>query len=168
MPKSKFLVVLGIGNSIRMDDGAGIRVVEQLSRENCLKNLEIDFKFLNTGGFDILDEINGYHRAIIIDAADMPEKGLKPGDIVHLTNLKEMEVSQTSGVSSHGIGLLHVLKYASAGNYKIPDIIEIHGIQVKETGYFNENLTPEVKAGVDSLVEEMKIHILGLFSRLHD
>lgn len=165
MTAPKFLVVLGIGNDIRMDDGAGIRVVERLSRDDNLKNLEIDFKFLNTGGFDILDEIDGYRRAIIIDAADMSEKGLKPGDIVHLTNLAELAVDQTSGISSHGIGLLHVLKYAKAGNYRIPEFIEIHGIQVKETEYFSENLTPEVEAGVNKLVEEMRKYILDLFSQ---
>jgi len=41
MTSSKFLVVLGVGNSVRMDDGAGIRVVEKLEKDQSLKNLNI-------------------------------------------------------------------------------------------------------------------------------
>jgi len=37
LAKSKFLVVLGIGNAIRMDDGAKIRVIERLENDNDLK-----------------------------------------------------------------------------------------------------------------------------------
>ncbi|MHA2297890.1 MAG: hydrogenase maturation protease [Candidatus Hodarchaeales archaeon] len=162
MTGKKSLVVLGIGNSIRMDDGAGIRVVEQLNEDGDLKDIAVDFKFLNTGGFDILDEIDGYERAIIVDAADMPERGHEPGDIIHLENLAEIGASQATGVSSHGISLLHVLKYAHEGNYKVPEHIEIYGIQVKETRYFSECLTQEVASGVEKLAELLKKHILNL------
>ncbi|MFX0096044.1 MAG: hydrogenase maturation protease [Candidatus Hodarchaeota archaeon] len=163
MNESKFLIVLGIGNSVRMDDGAGIRVVERLSNDNTLKKLKITFSFLNTGGLDILDEIDGYKRAIIVDAADMPNQ-LKPGEIIHLTDLTKLAVDGIAGVSSHGIGLLSVLKYAKTGGYQTPEFIEIYGIQVKETGYFSESLTSEVATGVNTLVERLKKYILVLFS----
>ncbi len=45
MASSKFLVVLGVGNSIRMDDAAGLRVVESLEKENILQKLNISFKY---------------------------------------------------------------------------------------------------------------------------
>ena len=160
--EAKNLVVLGIGNSIRMDDAAGIRVVEQLELDLSLQSLKIAFKFLNTGGFDILDEIDGYKQAIIVDAADMPDQGLKPGDIFHCPNLHELVSEEVGGISSHGIGVLHVLKYAKMGNYQPPPIIEVYGIQVKETKYFSEELTPEVAGGVEKLVTRLKSHIFSL------
>ncbi|MFX0062795.1 MAG: hydrogenase maturation protease [Candidatus Hermodarchaeota archaeon] len=163
MSDSKFLVVLGIGNTVRRDDGAGIRVVEQLKIDPSLKHLNIAFKFLNTGGFDILDEIDGYARAIIVDAADMPER-LKPGEILYLRDLEEMAIGRATGVSSHGIGVIEVLKYAIMGGYDAPKAIEIYGVQVKETDLFSEELSPEVAKGVEKLTRHLKQYILSLFA----
>ena len=164
MALSKFLVVLGVGNSIRMDDAAGLRVVEGLEKENVLQQLEISFKYLHTGGLDILDEIEGYKHAIIVDAASMADQGLQPGEIMHINNLHDLEVNDAAGVSSHGVGVLQVLKYAKIGGYQIPDPIEIYGIQIKEIGFVSEELTPEVKKGVERLITILKGRIEELVS----
>jgi hydrogenase maturation protease len=147
-----------------MDDGAGIRVVEHLERDIELEALDISFKYLNTGGFDILDEIDGYERAIIVDAASMTDQNLKPGEFFCISDLKEYTKGQPVGVSSHGVGVLQVLGYAEMGGYEVPRKIEVYGIQVKETGYFSEELTPEVAKGVENLVDILRKRILALFS----
>jgi hydrogenase maturation protease len=162
MKNSKKLVVLGVGNSIRMDDGAGIRVVEQLEQDKELKQLGISFQYLNTGGLDILDAIDGFEIAIIVDAASMAHQGLKPGDIFHLGNLHEINIEQSQGISSHGIGVLPVLKYAKMGGYEVPNPIEIYGVQIKEIGFIGEELTPEVAKGVKELIPKLKSHILSI------
>ena len=167
MDKRKSLVVLGVGNDIRMDDGAGIRVVEHLERDNELEALDISFKYLNTGGFDILDEIDGYERAIIVDAASMTDQNLRPGEFFCISDLHEYTKGQPVGISSHGVGVLQVLGYAEMGGYKVPRQIEVYGIQVKETGYFSEELTPEVAEGVKKLVRILRERILTLFSGLN-
>ncbi|MFX1282712.1 MAG: hydrogenase maturation protease [Promethearchaeota archaeon] len=164
MIQTKHLVVLGVGNEIRMDDGAGIRVVERLERDSSLEHLNISFKYLNTGGFDILDEIDGYKRAIIVDAASMTDQGLKPGEFFYISDLSEYSTGHLIGVSSHGIGVLQILRYAKVGGYRVPHQIEVYGIQVKETGYFSEKLTPEVAEGVENLVNILRERILKVFS----
>lgn len=163
MTDTKLLCLLGVGNDVRMDDGAGIRVVQRLSEDSDLKHRDIDFKYLNTGGFDILDEIDGYETAIIVDAADMPEKGLSPGEIIHIDDLSILDVKGSAGVSTHSIGLLRVLKYASDGNYRVPNKIEVYGIQVLETDYFSETLTPDVAKGVEKCYILVKKRILDYF-----
>jgi len=160
----KSVVVLGIGNDIRMDDGAGIRVVECLEQDSNLQHLDISFKYLNTGGFDILDEINGYEIAIIVDAASMTDQNLKPGEFFIINDLKKYTKGRPVGVSSHGVGVLQILGYAEMGGYEVPRHIEVYGIQVKETGYFSEELTPEVAEGVNKLVKVLKKRIMTLFS----
>lgn len=147
-----------------MDDGAGIRVVERLERDTELEALDISFKYLNTGGFDILDEIDGYERAIIVDAASMTDQGLKPGQFFHIEDLNEYPKGKSIGVSSHGIGILQVLGYAKIGGYQVPKELEVYGIQVKETGYFSEKLTPEVAEGVNKLAKVLKERILSFYS----
>ncbi len=151
-----------------MDDGAGIRIVERLERDPSLQHLDISFKFLNTGGFDILDEIDGYERAIIVDAASMTDQGLKPGQFFHISDLSEFTTGQPIGVSSHGVGVLQVLGYAKMGGYQIPHQIEVYGIQVKETGYFSEDLTPEVAEGVKKLVKILRKRILNLYTQFKE
>lgn len=163
MTSSKFLVVLGVGNDIRMDDGAGIKVVKFLEQNTNLKHLDITFRYLNTGGFDILDDIEGFQKAIIVDAADMEDKGLRPGEFFHLLNLSELNIEKPSSISSHGLGVLPILKYAKESGYKIPSQIEVFGVQVKETRIFSEELTPEVAKGVEKLVKLLESYILKLF-----
>lgn len=160
----RFLVVLGIGNTIRMDDGAGIRVVEELKKVKSLKNLDISFKCLNSSGIEILDEINGYKQAIIVDAASTSNQELRPGEIFHLDNLNEFKTEQTNEISSHGIGVLGIMKYAKKGGHNLPNPIEVYGIQIKETNSFIEDLTPEVSKAVKELVIILKDRILKLFS----
>lgn len=165
LTESKFLVILGIGNAVRMDDGAGIKTVEMLECDPELEPFKITFSYLNMGGFDILDEIDGFNYAIIVDAADIP--GLQPGEIYHLPNFqdyKNKQINEISGFSSHGTGVLHVLKYANMGGYQIPQNIEIYGIQVKETEYFSEQLTPEVANGVETLLKQLKTRINYIFA----
>jgi hydrogenase maturation protease len=160
--KTNLLVLLAVGNEIRKDDAAGIRVVKNLEQDSTLKHMNISFKYLNTGGFDILDEIDGFRNAIIVDAADMADKGYKPGEILHIKNLNELDVDFKQGVSSHGIGILPILKYAEESSYNLPKKIEIFGIQVKDTNVFSEELTPEVKQGVEKLTTHLKEYILNL------
>ena len=59
-----------------------------------------------------------------------------------------------------------MLKYANVAGYQIPQSIEIYGIQIKETEYFSEQLTPEVANGVDILITRLKTRINELFSGL--
>jgi hydrogenase maturation protease len=162
LSESKQLLVLGIGNYIRMDDGAGLRTVEYLEQDETLKDMKISFKYLHTGGLDILDEINGYKHVIIVDAASMTDRNLNPGEYFHIEDLYKLKQNQPSGISSHGVGVLSVLKYAEVGGYELPDQIEIFGIQVKETEIFGEALTLEVEEGVKKLVHFLKNHISKL------
>ena len=108
-----------------MDDGVGIRVVECLEKDPIIQPLPVTFQYLNTGGFAILDKIDGYSHAILVDAADMPEKGLKPGEIIHIENITTFSEQTISGTSSHGLTLRQVLQYAKIGGYKPPPIIEL-------------------------------------------
>jgi hydrogenase maturation protease len=113
---------------------------------------------------DILDAIDGFERAIIVDAASMAHQGLKPGDIFYLGNLNEIDIKDSGGISSHGVGVLPVLKYAKMGGYEVPNPIEIYGVQIKEIGFIGEELTPEVTNGVNKLIPKLKKHIISLFS----
>ena len=82
----------------------------------------------------------------------------------YLENLNDLDRKESGGISSHGVGVLPVLKYAKMGGYEVPNPIEIYGVQIKEIGFISEELTPEVKKGVNQLIPKLKTHIISLLS----
>jgi len=68
------MAVIGIGNPLMRDDGAGLSVIDLLSREP--KNVAI--VDAGTGGMMLLHILPDLDVAVIVDAVDF---GGKPGEI---------------------------------------------------------------------------------------
>ncbi|MFW9855108.1 MAG: hydrogenase maturation protease [Candidatus Thorarchaeota archaeon] len=160
------LVILGIGNTVRMDDGAGIRAVEELEKNERIKTFDIAFKYLNTGGLDILDAIDGHQYAIIVDAASLDDQEYNPGDIIHFPDLYALKDRYHEEISSHSMGVIPVMNFAEIGNYNLPSRVEVYGIQVKETRYFSEELTEAVRAGVTRLTSILVKKVISFYNEL--
>jgi hydrogenase maturation protease len=92
-------IVIGIGNLLRCDDGAGIHVISRLEE---LK-VPIDILDVAMGSVEILEAMKGYDEAYIVDAI---ESGGKPGT-VSLVNLTEGAPPSIS--YSHGVNLATTL-----------------------------------------------------------
>ena len=103
------VLVLGLGNPLRGDDGIGSRLVEELAH----RGLPEDVTALDggTGGLDLLHVLEGWKRAVIVDAADV---GQEPGRFVRFT-LDEARLAQaTDSFSLHQAGLSEALALAEA------------------------------------------------------
>ncbi len=135
--------MLGIGNTLRKDDGVGIVLVESLERE-LVDHPSIAFETMQTGGIDILGSIEGFDLAIIIDAAFM---NAEPGEARWLP-VGKSDKSIRLYSSTHSVGVLETIQMArTIENLDMPEKIAVLGIQAKETKGFGENLTSEVAAG---------------------
>jgi hydrogenase maturation protease len=155
------LLVLGLGNPLRKDDGIGPRVVELLKQEVLPDGAEA----LDAGaaGYDLLYLLTeprvpggeGPHRVIIVDSADV---GLEAGQFVRFTPdqvelMGAVEISGRSGCGtppSHQAGLAEVLTLARALERPLPEIV-IFGVQPGSLGW-GAGLTPEVEAAVPLLM----------------
>ena len=74
------VLVLGLGNPLRGDDGIGSRVVEELIRRGLPEGVTaLDG---GTGGLDLLQVLEGWERVVVVDAADV---GREPGQFVRFT-----------------------------------------------------------------------------------
>ena len=73
-------IILGLGNLLFTDDGAGILIARDLKKRIDQKDITIIEDTI--GGLDILDKIAGYEKAIIIDAIQTP-RGC-PGSVYRL------------------------------------------------------------------------------------
>jgi hydrogenase maturation protease len=140
------LLILGLGNPLRGDDGVGPRVVDLLKREGLPAGKEaID---AGAAGFELLDLLDGPQRVIIVDAADV---GLEAGQFARFTP-DEVELGRAAGKpASHQAGLAEVLALARALARPLPEIV-ILGVQPGSLDW-GAGLTAEVNAALPLLVE---------------
>ena len=134
--------VIGIGNILMGDDGAGVRVLELLPE----RVPKID---LATGGMRLLHKLEGLNTAIIVDAVDF---GGEPGEVTVFLP-ETVKSLKATGYSLHDVDILKVLELAKELE-KSPRNIFIVAIQPANVGY-QEGLSPEVQAALPKLASEI-------------
>jgi len=151
---NKRLVIIGLGNPLRRDDGVGCRVVEELT----CRGLPEGVTALDggTGGLNLLQVLEGWKRAVIVDAADV---GREPGQFVRFTPDQARLVQTADSFSLHNAGLSEVLALAKALNRDLPKIV-IFGVQPAEVGW-GEGLSPAVEAALPALTDAVSKEIKG-------
>jgi hydrogenase maturation protease len=141
-------LVVGLGNPILTDDGAGIYVVRAV-KTRCQRD-EVTFAEASVGGLRLLDAIAGYERVIIVDAIQTRDS--KPGDIYRL-HPNDLRASLHSG-STHDLSLPGALALGRGMGMMLPDdeAIVIIAIEVEDVLTFSEACTPPVAAAIPRAV----------------
>jgi hydrogenase maturation protease len=149
-------IVLGVGNPILCDDGAGIHVAHQLKKQITDPSVTIDEAY--TGGMNLLDMMIGYEKAILIDTVHVADA--KNGDVKRLSLKDCVDVGHTS--NPHDVSLQEALGLAEKlGEKQIPKEIVLIGIVVKEAPlHFGEHLSTHIAAAVPKAIE-MTLHELN-------
>jgi hydrogenase maturation protease len=140
------ILVLGIGNLLLNDEGAGIHVVHQLEKENYKS---ADLMDGGTGGFHLLGFIQPYKKIIIVDASL---------DHFPAGNVRVLKPKYSKDfphqLSAHEIGLKDLIDAAFlSGN--VPDICLV-AISIKDFQEIGMELTPEVEKAIPVAVEKVK------------
>jgi hydrogenase maturation protease len=134
-------VILGLGNSLRGDDGVGSAVIEWLEQQGLPGGVEaIDG---GTAGLDIVSALMGHERAIIVDAANI---GRAPGEWLRFTPDVARLNDNGATLSLHSAGLSEALALGAALNVLPPTII-IYGVQPQNLDW-SPQLSDEVQAAV--------------------
>jgi len=149
-------IVLGVGNPILKDDGAGIHVVRQL--KEYVNDPDVTLDEAMTGGMNLLDMILGYEKAIIVDTIKL--KNAKTGEI---KRLPIHDFSSDHSSNPHDVGLLEAIKLAKTlGEDRIPKEIVIIGISVNETqNAFGEQLSKKIASAVPKAAETVLSELKG-------
>lgn len=141
----KRIKVVGVGNLIMQDDGAGVHVIQRLAEMNFPSNVE----FIDAGvnSYDMVDIFCDSDILVVVDAMNA---GGDPGTI-YRAPLEELGLKAVNSLTS-----VHELHFADAvrmvnllGQY--PQVI-VYGIEPAETG-LGMDLTPVVAEKVPRLVE---------------
>ncbi|MHB1688865.1 MAG: hydrogenase maturation protease [Ignavibacteriaceae bacterium] len=159
----KPILILGMGNLLLGDDGAGIVAVEKLKEEFCEQE-EIKFESTSWGGFRIIDLLKGFNTAIIIDAF---KTGSNPPGFIYIMNQNNFSGSARM-VSFHDINFATAIEFARKLGLKMPDNIIVYGIEAKEIDTFSETLSPEVEEAVNKCVEEIKRTIIQSYEHCNN
>jgi hydrogenase maturation protease len=144
----KRTLILGLGNVLMDDDGAGVVVVNDL--KNCLKESE-HLKIIDGGtlGLDLLNFIQWAEKLIIVDAIDMD---FEPGTVIKAEG-EDIDPIFESKLSPHQMGLKDILLAAELLDQRPKDIV-LFGIQVKSIN-MNMTLSDEVSKNLSKLKEHV-------------
>lgn len=149
MPLQRILIC-GLGNKLKRDDGIGPFVIEELEKRALPKNVSlIDF---GTSGFKTALKIGSYDRVIFIDAI---KRDKQPGQVYRTTLSKEDLVNSPSlasfAISLHESDLERILATAALiDNY--PKEVIILGCEPKDLS-FGLSLSREVKKAASKIID---------------
>lgn len=155
------IVVLGIGNLLMHDDGVGIHLIRKLE-ENYVFEPQIPLIDGGTMGSELLPYFEA-DKIIIVDAVNFDES---PGFVGTIEN-DDILTRLTTKLSMHHLGLTDVLSQVKLLGIT-PAEIYLVGVQPEAMLEMNMDLSPEVSAQLDKMIEivRAKLKEWGIESRL--
>lgn len=146
---AKRIVVLGLGNILNHDEGAGVYALKEL--ENIApEEIRARAELVDGGvlGMDLLPYVEGATHLLILDAVD---GAAEPGRVVEYQE-EEIELFYRGRISWHQLGFQEVLAVAKVRG-KFPEQVHLIGVQPKDisTGL---GLSAEVKKAVQEMARK--------------
>ena len=135
------LLVMAVGNILRMDDGFADAVLTRLAGLDLPESVELFDA--GTSAIDLMEVFNGRDKLIVIDAV---RGGRKPGTLYRFSP-QEVEAGTLPMNSLHQVGLLETLKLGELVDCKPRETVVI-GCQPEVTG-LGIGLSDAVKALIE-------------------
>ena len=151
------ILVLGVGNVLLTDEGAGVRAVEQLQQQYVFPP-QVELIDGGTMGLDLLGYLDDKTHLFIVDAilSDKP-----PGSVV-IEKLLDPPAYFRQKISPHQIGLSELLAVAAMQDC-LPPSITLFGIVPLDLSTGME-MSPAVTAAVEQVVSAVvkELGLMGL------
>lgn len=147
------LGVIGIGNTLKGDDGIGVELVNSLEKEDFPD--EVVFHEVGTSGLNIVHYLKDLNKALIVDA--LRSEG-EPGDSIFF---RPDEVDSSIKIrSTHDANLLEAIDLSETLGER-PEEILIMGI-IPEDMSLRDELSPVLKEKLPELEERLREKICSL------
>jgi hydrogenase maturation protease len=139
---AKRTLVLGMGNPILADDGAGLCVARLVREKSGSDN--VDVEEASVYGLALLDTMRGYDKVIIVDV--IQTEGGQPGSIYRIdpTRLGQADSRPTA----HSVNLETAVALGRRIGLPLPSEIVIFAIEGRDVSTFAERCTPEVERAI--------------------
>ena len=158
------ILVIGIGQSLRGDDAAGLAAVAywQGAYPESAHHPSVRVERIDLPGLSLLDEITGSTAAILVDAV---RSGAKPGSL-HLLQEDDLSAFGAGSGSAHAMGVAETLSlgrrlYAE----KMPKSIILIGIEVGQVE-LGEELSQEVSQTIPAAAQAIENQLQILINRV--
>jgi len=143
-------LVIGLGNTILSDDGAGIIISREITERLKKRNIEADVVELSCGGFRLMDFLAGYEKIIMIDIMH-DEKG-EAGICRKIDPAIEKPFHLRS---SHGLGFFEALTLARQTGLLTAEDISIYAVTARNISDFGEKIDPVIIEKIPDIVENI-------------
>jgi len=145
------ILVAGVGNLLRCDDGLGPHVVKELTRIKLPSN--VDVMDLGTSGMDILHYSRNYDKVIFIDAVKL---GMATGTVYRINprdvDVVDEDLREIVYMSMHEINLEKTIAIGRRLSSMPKDIVII-GCEPEDTTRMRIELTEKVGSAVPKIIE---------------
>ncbi|MEE9416401.1 MAG: hydrogenase maturation protease [Acidimicrobiales bacterium] len=144
------VIVVGVGNPMRHDDGVGPAAIAHLKRK--LLGEHIELMILDGEPTRLLEAWRGRRRAIVIDAAC---KNAAAGSIHRIEVGADPLPGWAVRSSSHSAGLIDAVNLARTLEV-LPEELIVFGVEPADLT-LGEGMSDEVQAALPSLIEQIII-----------
>ena len=138
-------LIIGLGNSLRGDDGVGTQIATLLASLALPEGVEVVQG--GTPGLELVNWMEGWQRVIIIDAADVARQ---PGEFVRFTPDQGHLLGDDQHLSIHAAGLRDALLLAEILG-TLPKEVIVYGVQPANLDWVDA-LSPEVEAAAPRIL----------------
>ena len=146
--KKKKIVVLALGNDLLGDDGVGFHAARALRGEF---PGGIDVVETGESGLALLDYLEGYDKALILDAVATGR--CAPGTIL-CWNREDFR--RLVSPSQHAAGLPHILELAERLELSFPGELRVVCMEVSDPTVFRETLTKEAELALSAMLDKAR------------
>ena len=142
------MLVLALGNDILGDDGVGFHAARALRAEF---PDEVDVVETGEAGLALLDHLERYDKAIILDAVATGQ--CAPGTVLCWDR---EDFRRLVSPSQHAAGLPHILELAERLEMAFPGELRVVCMEVADPTVFRETLTAEAGRALSDMVAEAR------------
>ena len=156
---SNKIAVIGLGNTLRKDDGIGIIVLESLLKFP--QHPQIDYLNFGIASFDLVHRMEKYEFILLIDGIDgstalTTGAGLKPGEL-KIFELKDISYNlKGQALSTHEFDLKSLFELYK--RFELKSRIYVAGIQVQDVS-FGDSLSQPLKDSLEHSISEARIFV---------
>jgi hydrogenase maturation protease len=155
-------LILGFGSDALSDDGVPVRLIhdlkDRLSTDLKVSESQNKFTFETSaiGGLDLLDLLEGYEIAILIDTQLTSRR--KPGEIHEFTPDNFEETFHLS--SQHDLTFHEALRFAKEMGISMPGDIRIIAIEIVENKKLSFEFSEEIEEKYPGILAQIRL-VLG-------
>ena len=142
-------IIVGLGNPILGDDGAGWKVAEEVKKQ-ITPHPSVTVEFLSLGGISLMEHLIGYERAILIDAMASDHA---PGSVTTSNLTQTPDVSAFHTTSAHDTSLQNALELGKVMGAALPEQITVVGVATNHVYDFSEELSLPVAQAISTATQ---------------